>query len=171
VNGHEYAETITDQNPAGGWTDSSGAENGDKCAWITPGTTGGAFNLATSTGAFAMQTTWANDGNGGAGLCEGSHAIVTNGSGGGNTVTVTSPGNQSTKRNTAVSLQIHASDSATGQTLTYSATGLPRGLSINSSTGLISGTPTRTGTSSVTVTATDTTGAAGSASFSWTIHR
>src|ERR1022692_4458928 len=30
VNGHEYAETITDQNPAGGWTNtSSGEEDGD----------------------------------------------------------------------------------------------------------------------------------------------
>jgi hypothetical protein len=171
VEGHEYAETITDQNPAGGWTDLRGAENGDKCAWITPGTTGGAFNLTTGTGTFAMQTTWANDGNAGAGLCEASHAIVTNGSGGGNTVTVTNPGNQSTKRNTAVSLQIHASDSASGQTLTYRATGLPAGLSINSSTGLISGIPTKVHTYSVTVTATDTTGAAGSASFSWAIHR
>ena len=172
VNGHEYAETITDQNPAGGWTDSSGAENGDKCAWISPGTSGGAFNLATSTGTFAMQTTWANDGNSGAGACEASHPIVSNGSGGGgNTVTVTNPGNQSTKRKTKVSLQIQASDSASGQTLTYSATGLPAGLSISSSTGLISGTPTRVHTYSVTVTATDTTGAAGSASFTWTIHR
>src|SRR5205085_1539201 len=43
VEGHEYAETVTDQNPPGGWTDSSGAENGDKCAWKTPGTSGGAF--------------------------------------------------------------------------------------------------------------------------------
>jgi len=32
VEGHEYAETITDQNPLGGWTDSAGYENGDKCA-------------------------------------------------------------------------------------------------------------------------------------------
>jgi hypothetical protein len=168
VNGHEYAETITDQNPAGGWTDSSGAENGDKCAWIMPGATGGAFDLTTPAGTFAMQTTWANDGNSGAGLCEASHAIVTNGSG--DTVTVTSPGNQSTKRNTTVSLQIHASDSASGQTLTYRATGLPVGLSI-SSAGLITGIPTRVHTYSVTVTATDTTGAAGSASFSWAIHR
>jgi Putative Ig domain len=32
--------------------------------------------------------------------------------------------------------------SGTGQTLSYSATGLPAGLTINSSTGLISGTPT-----------------------------
>jgi Putative Ig domain len=71
---------------------------------------------------------------------------------------------------TAVSLQIHATDSASGQTLTYSATGLPAGLSINSSTGLISGTPSTAGTSSVTVTAKDTTNASGSASFTWTIN-
>ena len=168
VNGHEYAETITDQNPPGGWTDSSGEENGDKCAWITPGTAGGSFDLSTAHGTFAMQTTWANDGNSGAGTCEASHAIVTNP--GGNTVTVTNPGNQTTTVGTAVSLQIHATDSASGQTLTYSATGLPAGLSINSATGLISGTPTTAGTSSVTVTAKDTTNASGSASFTWTIN-
>jgi hypothetical protein len=80
-------------------------------------------------------------------------------------------GNQSTTRNTAVSLQISASDSASGQTLSYQASGLPRGLSINSATGLISGTPTRVATSTVKVTATDTTGATGSASFTWTVHR
>jgi len=168
VNGHEYAETITDQNPPGGWTDSSGAENGDKCAWITPGTAGGSFDLSTGHGTFAMQTTWANDGNGGAGTCEASHAIVTNP--GGNTVTVTNPGNQAGTVGTAVSLQVHATDSASGQTLTYSATGLPAGLSINSATGLISGTPTTAGTSSVTVTAKDTTNASGSAGFTWTIN-
>jgi serine protease len=76
VEGHEYAETITDQNPAGGWTDRSGEENGDKCAWITPGTSGGSFDLTTGTGTFAVQTTWANDGNGARGACEGSHPIV-----------------------------------------------------------------------------------------------
>jgi hypothetical protein len=88
----------------------------------------------------------------------------------GNTVKVTSPGNQSTTVGTAVSLQISASDSASGQTLTYSASGLPAGLSISSTTGLITGTPTTAGTSSVTVTATDTTGASGSATFSWTVN-
>ena len=93
----------------------------------------------------------------------------TTGGGGGNTVTVTNPGSQTGTVGTAASLQISASDSASGQTLTYSASGLPAGLSINSSTGLISGTPTTAGTSSVTVTATDGTGASGSASFSWTV--
>ncbi|MBS2965543.1 cellulose binding domain-containing protein, partial [Actinocrinis puniceicyclus] len=42
------------------------------------------------------------------------------------------------------------------------------GLSISSS-GLISGTPTASGTFNVTVTATDSTSASGSASFTWTI--
>ncbi len=88
----------------------------------------------------------------------------------GNTVTVGNPGNQTATVGTAASLQVGATDSASGQTLTYSATGLPAGLSINSSTGLISGTPTTAGTSSVTVTATDTTGAHGTASFTWTVN-
>jgi Putative Ig domain len=82
---------------------------------------------------------------------------------------VTNPGSQSGTIGTAASLQIAATDSASGQTLTYTATGLPAGLSISSTTGLISGTPTTAGTSSVTVTATDTTGASGSATFTWTI--
>ena len=47
VEGHEYAETITDQNPAGGWIDSTGYENGDKCAWVGVGGTGGGVALAS----------------------------------------------------------------------------------------------------------------------------
>ena len=86
----------------------------------------------------------------------------------GNTVTVTNPGTQTTTVGSAASVQIHATDSG-GAALTYSASGLPAGLSINSSTGLISGTPSTSGTSSVTVTATDSTGASGSASFGWTV--
>jgi hypothetical protein len=80
---------------------------------------------------------------------------------------VTNPGSQTGTVGKAVSLQISASDSG-GASLTYSATGLPAGLSISSS-GLISGTPTTAGTSNVTVTATDSTGASGSTSFSWTV--
>jgi O-glycosyl hydrolase len=87
----------------------------------------------------------------------------------GNTVTVTNPGNQTGMAGTAASLQVHATDSASGQTLSYSATGLPAGLSIAPGTGLISGTPTTAGTSTVTVTATDGTGASGSATFTWAI--
>ena len=98
------------------------------------------------------------------------YVVGTSGSGGGgNTVTVTNPGSQTGTVGTAASVPIHAADSAAGQTLSYSATGLPAGLSISSSTGLISGTPTAAGTSSVAVTARDTTGASGSATFTWTV--
>ncbi|MEU9479676.1 putative Ig domain-containing protein [Streptomyces sp. NPDC048191] len=92
----------------------------------------------------------------------------TSGSSTGNTVTVTNPGSQSTTTGGSASLQIHASDSA-GAALTYSASGLPTGLSINSSTGLISGTASTAGTYQVTVTAKDSTGASGSTSFTWTV--
>jgi len=89
--------------------------------------------------------------------------------GGQNTVTVTNPGTRSGTVGTATSLQIQATDSASGQTLSYAATGLPAGLTINASTGLISGTPTASGNNTVTITVTDTTGSTGTASFAWNI--
>jgi len=81
VGGHEYAETITDQNPAGGWTNNTGSayngqENADECSWISYGE-GAAELVAFSTGSFAMQSTWSNDTN----RCDISHPIVL-GSGG-----------------------------------------------------------------------------------------
>jgi serine protease len=60
VGGHEYSETITDQNPSGGWVAASGAENADECAWIRPGNQGGAANLSLKTGSFPVQGTWSN---------------------------------------------------------------------------------------------------------------
>ncbi|NUP51088.1 MAG: hypothetical protein HOW97_27820, partial [Catenulispora sp.] len=96
--------------------------------------------------------------------CAISHPIVSHGE----SVTVSNPGNQTSTVNTAIStLQISATDSA-GKSLTYSATGLPAGLSISSS-GAITGTPTATGTSSVTVTASSGT-ASNNTSFSWTVN-
>jgi subtilase family serine protease len=129
---------------------------------VTSGSNGSCGNVLCTA-----ETGW--DGPTGWGTPDGLAAFESNGSTTGNTVTVTNPGNQTGTVGTAVSLQISATDSASGQTLTYSATGLPAGLSI-SSAGLISGTPTTAGTSDVTVTATDTTGASGSASFTWTIN-
>ena len=96
--------------------------------------------------------------------------VYTGTSTGGSGVTVTSPGNQTTTLGSAANLQIQASDSASGQTLTYSATGLPTGLSINSATGLISGTTSAAGTFATKVTVTDATGASGTATFTWTVN-
>jgi hypothetical protein len=88
-------------------------------------------------------------------------------------VGIVRPFDQSNVDGDVVSLQILASDSA-GLTLTYSATNLPSGLSINSSTGLISGTLTNTAHTgspySVTVTANDGTHSA-SQTFNWTVAR
>jgi serine protease len=71
VAGHEYAETLTDQLPPGGWTNPvSGEEAGDACAWIISGH-GRVANVTLATGTFAMQSIWSNDTN----QCEIAHAI------------------------------------------------------------------------------------------------
>jgi hypothetical protein len=68
VSGHEYAETVTDPFPSSGWLDGSGAENGDKCAWISSGQ-GAAQNVALGGNDYAVQSLWSNAFNSGAGGC------------------------------------------------------------------------------------------------------
>ena|SRR5579875_814679 len=68
VEGHEMAETITDQFPNGGWLDSSGYEIGDKCAWISSGQ-GASADITISTGTFPVQSLWSNAFNSDAGGC------------------------------------------------------------------------------------------------------
>jgi serine protease len=143
--GHEEMEAVTD--PIGtGWLDAadtiSGGEIADKCAW------GGQLwgdndpfgNLAVGGGTFAMQSLWSNATGG----------CVLNGT---LALSVTTPATQTATLGKAVSLKITAS--VGGNTpLTYTASGLPGGLSINRSTGVISGTPNVTAgtfTSHVTV--------------------
>jgi serine protease len=69
VSGHEMAETITDQFPNGGWLDGSGAENGDKCAWIATGNPGASANVSFSGGTYPVQSLWSNAANSNAGGC------------------------------------------------------------------------------------------------------
>src|SRR5207248_3462033 len=64
----------------------------------------------------------------------------------------------------AFSYQITATNNPTS----YSATGLPAGLTVNTTTGLISGTPTTAGTYTVTISATNS-GGTGSATLTLTI--
>jgi serine protease len=68
VGGHEMGETITDQFPSTGWLDSAGAENGDKCAWISSGQ-GASADISLSTGTFPVQSLWSNAFNSGSGGC------------------------------------------------------------------------------------------------------
>jgi Putative Ig domain/Ricin-type beta-trefoil lectin domain len=144
--GHELMEAITD--PIGtGWVDNgdtiSGGEVADKCAWGGQiwGDSDPASNVTFATGTFAMQSLWSNAVSG----------CVMNG---GLPLSVTTPATQTATLGKAVSLKITASIGGANTPLTYTASGLPGGLSINKSTGVISGTPNVTAgtfTSKVTV--------------------
>ncbi len=161
IGGHEYAETLTDQNPAGGWLAADGEENGDLCSWVTSGP-GRVQNLRLSTGTFAVQGTWSNDDAG----CQVSHPVFAGTTASANPV-VTNPGAQAGARGKVVNLHLQATDPAR-QPLTWTATGLPPQLVVTSA-GDVFGVPGRSGTYTVTVTATDTGHRAGSATFTWTV--
>jgi hypothetical protein len=81
--------------------------------------------------------------------------------------TLLNPGARQSTVGQPTSLQLQGSDPQS-QPLTYSATGLPPGLSVMSSTGYISGTGTTAGTYTVTARASDGLLSA-SQTFSWTM--
>jgi hypothetical protein len=68
-----------------------------------------------------------------------------------------------------VKVQPTATDSVAGQTVTWSDTSLPAGLTYSKTTGLISGRPTANGTKTTVVTATDGRGTTGSTTVTFTI--
>lgn len=82
--------------------------------------------------------------------------------------TLTSPGLIVSARASIVSQAIQASD-LDGDALTYSAAGLPAGLSISPSSGIVSGSPLTIGDFNPTITATDPAGDSGSISLAWSI--
>ena len=167
VGGDEYADTITNPIPSTstapnpGWVDTadtvSGGEVADKCAF-GQSFSGGAptTDMQLSTGSFAMQSLWSNAAVG----CVMSSVAK-------DTLTLTSPGSQSGNVGSSVSLQLSASSSGS-YLVTWRATGLPVGLSLNSETGLISGTLSTAAKYTPTVIATDETGARKSVQFNWT---
>jgi len=157
VAGHEYAESMTDLWPSGGWYDTtSGKENGDLCAWVGVGGTGGAQNVAFATGNFAMQATWSNA----AGACQiaastvitqpfavslsSSSAVVVQGSAAATTIT--------TSAATATSIALTASGLPAGVTAAFAPATVASG---SSSTLTLSTTAsTATGTYPIVVTGT-----------------
>jgi RHS repeat-associated protein len=80
------------------------------------------------------------------------------------------PGNHSNAPGQAVSLQLSATDSD-GDTLTYSATGLPPSLNVSPGNGLISGTISNSahGSYNVSVSVSDGNGGSDTKTFTWTI--
>jgi serine protease len=59
VTSHEHNETITD--PLGSaWFDSSGYENGDKCAWTFGGVGSNRANQTINGNSYILQQEWSN---------------------------------------------------------------------------------------------------------------
>jgi hypothetical protein len=169
VGGAEYADTITNPIPSTstapnpGWVDTadtvSGGEIADKCAFGKSfSASAPATDMQLSTGSFAMQSLWSNA----AGGCVMANVAK-------DTVTLTSPGTRSGNVGNSVSLQLSASSSGS-YLITWRATGLPADLSLNSETGLISGTLNTAAPYTPTIIATDETGAQKSVQFNWTVN-
>jgi hypothetical protein len=130
--------------------------------------TSGSNGTCESSRQYLCQAGAGYDGPTGNGTPDGTGAFASSATG--NVVTVTDPGVQDEEAGTPVFLAMQALDSAAGQTLTYSATGLPSGLSIDRASGHITGTlGSAASASTVTVTATDGTGAKGSVTFSMVV--
>src|SRR5215469_15424984 len=153
VGGHEYAESVTDPF-LNAWFDSSGLEGeiGDKCAWTN------LFAETMGGTSYAQQPEWDNN----TGSCQQVTSLP-------DSVAITPVAGQSNNLGDPVNLQVQAF-SNNGFTLTYAASGLPPGLSIDPSTGLISGAVTYPGNYSVFVAATDSTLGSASQVFSWSVN-
>ena len=69
-----------------------------------------------------------------------------------------------------VSVTVEASNGTTPYTWSVSVGALPAGISLNASTGALTGTPTTAGEASFTLAATDANSVAGTRDFTWTVN-
>jgi serine protease len=148
VEGHEYAETVTDPTAYAGWYDNEGEETADKCAWISPGQAGGAGNVVFANGSFAMQSTWANDGH----QCEISHPILANV----DFAVNASPASLSVPQGGTAKVSVSATLKGTPDSIALTVSGAPAGM-----TATYEATPVTSGTSTkldITVAGNVTTG-------------
>ncbi|GEM_PF-627175 len=147
-------------------------DNNDALTYSISGLPAGlSFNATTrvisgavaTAGAYTITIT-ANDGKGGVGSTSFVLTVQAN-----TAPTAPTIPNQTGTVGTAYSYQIPAFSDADNDVLTYSASGLPAGMSFNASTRTLSGTPTTAATSSIVITATDGRGGSVSKTFSMTV--
>jgi subtilase family serine protease len=156
-------------------TDASPACGGRPLGFLNPGL----YALANS-GAFADVTSGTNAWAGVSGFVAGPGYDMTSGLGTPtaalgpalchDSLSLSAPPRQSWTTGHPVSLALSAT-SAQGASISWTATGLPAGLTLNPATGRITGTPTAAGRGTVTATATDAGGATATAGFTVTILR
>jgi hypothetical protein len=159
--GVAFSQTFTQ---AGGQGTITWSETGALPAGITLNSASGVLSGTTnSVGSFPITVT-ATDGNG----CTGSGALYTL-TIGCQTINVTNPGVNTGTVDAAFS-QTFTVSGILG-TVTWSETGaLPAGITLNSATGVLSGTPTVNGSFLITVKATDTNLCFGTSSYTLTIN-
>ena len=160
TSGTPYSRTITATGGTGTFTYS-----------VSAGSLGGGLTLNASTGVISGTPTTvgarsftirATDGNGTFGTQ--AYGITINAA-----ITVSPATLANGTVGTAYSRTVSAAGGSGSYTYSVSAGALPAGLTLNASTGVISGTPTTTGANPFTIRATDTLGAFGSRAYTVTI--
>ena len=155
--------TTTSATPGSGWTEVFDS-------YPFPGVSGLESQARSNSTSQTVAWTNINDSNIGAEQLIGLALEVKSAGGVNNSPpAIFTPATQVSALGASVNLAVSASD-PNGDSLTYSAFGLPNGLSIAAGTGVISGTTTAAGSFSPTVTVTDSGGLFATATFSWTVN-
>ncbi len=159
--GAAYSQAVTASGGNGSF--SYGVSAGSLPAGLSLNPSSGLLSGTPTTAATSSFTVTATDGNG----VTGSRAYSV-------TIAAGIAVNPATLPSASVGTPYTQAITATGGTGTYTfgvtAGALPAGLSLNPSTGAITSTPTTAATSSVTITATDSNGATGSRSYTFTVN-